>query len=73
MLTIWFIGMYVIFIIQQITILYIFNKKEKLQERIRRARIVLTNNYNMRKWYWEIKDTGLIDDVEDMLEILEYK
>ena len=34
MLTIWFIGMYVIFIIQQITILYENIKKDKLQERI---------------------------------------
>ena len=29
MLTIWFIGMYVIFILQQITILYLFKKLEK--------------------------------------------
>lgn len=29
MLTIWFIGMYVIFIIQQITILYLFKRLEK--------------------------------------------
>lgn len=37
MLTIWFIGMYVIFILQQLTILYENIKKDKLQERINKA------------------------------------
>ena len=64
--------MYVIFIIQQITILYENIKKDKLQERINRARITLINYSNMRKWYWEIKDEGLIDDVDNIIDILDF-
>lgn len=72
MLTIWFIGMYVIFILQQITIFYSVWKKDKLQERINKARIKLINYSNMRKWYWEIKDEGLIDDVDNIIDILDF-
>lgn len=45
---------------------------DKLQEKINKARITLINYSNMRKWYWEIKDEGLIDDVESIIDILDF-
>ena len=51
MLTIWFIGMYVIFILQQITIIYLCNKLSKLP-----PPKVIYGKKMKKEWFNEIGD-----------------